>query len=343
MNHEIYMQRCIELAKKAIGKTSPNPLVGSVIVHNGKIIGEGYHQKFGGAHAEVLAIESVQEKKLIPESTIYVSLEPCSHFGKTPPCANRIVNEGFKKVVIGSMDTYEKVNGKGKKIIENAGIEVITGVLEKECRELNKRFFTFQEKKRPYIILKWAQSEDGFIDKNFQSFPISNNFANQFMHQLRAYEDAILVGTNTVLNDNPILTTRNISGKNPIRIIIDLDLKIPDNFKIFNNESKVIIFNTKISESQDNLQYIQISKENIAIQIIENIYRLNIQSIIVEGGAFTLQQFIDQNLWDEALVIKNKSLYLEKGTKSPDFQHHPTEIIDIKNQSICCYQNSISS
>ena len=220
MTDEFYLRRCIELAKKAAGDTYPNPLVGSVIVHNGKIIGEGYHEKAGEPHAEINAINSVKDSSVLPESTIYVSLEPCSHFGKTPPCALKLKEIGFKTVVIGTLDSHEKVNGKGKQILEDAGIKVVSGVLEKECRDLNKRFFTFHQKKRPYIILKWAQSADGFMDKNFQPYPISNDIVNQYTHQLRAEEHAILVGTQTALRDNPSLTVRNVSGKNPIRILI---------------------------------------------------------------------------------------------------------------------------
>ena len=207
-NDELYIKRCIELAQKALGKTYPNPLVGSVIVHNGKIIGEGYHHKAGENHAEINAINSVENKELIPESTIYVSLEPCAHYGKTPPCALKIKELGFKKVVIGAMDSHDKVNGKGKKIIQDAGIEAVSGILEQDCINLNKRFFTYHEKKRPYIILKWAESGDGFLDKDFKPTPISNSLVNQFVHQLRADEHAILVGTQTALNDNPSLTDR---------------------------------------------------------------------------------------------------------------------------------------
>ena len=339
MNHETYMQRCIELAKIAIGNTYPNPLVGSVIVHNGEIIGEGYHHQAGQPHAEIMAIESVSDKNLLSESTIYVSLEPCAHFGKTPPCANRIVSEGFKKVIIGAMDTHDKVNGKGKQILENAGIEVINGILEKECRELNKRFFTFQEKKRPYIILKWAQSNDGFMDENFQPTAISNALINQFMHQLRSQEHAILVGTQTALRDNPSLTTRNISGRNPIRIVIDLDLKITNTSKIFNQESKTIIFNSKIEETQDHLQFIRISRENLLNEMLEKLHQLSIQSVIIEGGAFTLQQFIDQNIWDESYVIENKKLILSNGTKAPKLNQKSNETADFRGENIHYFKN----
>ena len=245
MSHEFYMQRCLDLAYKALGKTYPNPIVGCVIVHQDEIIGEGFHEKAGENHAEINAIKSVKNPDLLKESTIYVSLEPCSHFGKTPPCANKIVEIGFKKVVIGCSDSNKAVNGKGKKLIEEAGIEVITGILEEKCKIANKRFFTFQEKKRPFIVLKWAQSGDGFLDLNFQPTQIGNSLTKQFVHQLRSQEEAILVGTKTALTDNPSLTTREIEGRNPVRILLDFDLKVPQNFKIFSEEVETIIFNSK--------------------------------------------------------------------------------------------------
>lgn len=339
MNDEFYIKRCIELAKKAIGNTYPNPLVGSVIVHNNKIIGEGYHQKAGKNHAEINAIESVKDKSLIPESTIYVTLEPCAHFGKTPPCALKIVELGFKKVVIGAMDSHDKVNGKGKKIISDAGIEVISGILEKECIELNKRFFTFHEKKRPFVILKWAQSFDGFIDKDFKPTSISNSLANQFVHQLRADEHAILVGTQTAINDNPSLTVRNTEGKNPIRVVIDFDLKIPSNYKLFNSEAETIVFNSLKNETINNVEFIAINKEDILPQIMTKLYEKQIQSIIIEGGRATLQQFIDAKLWDEAYVIKNNDLHIGKGTKAPIFNEIPYSTKQFRNNSIDFYKN----
>ncbi|MGN7866713.1 bifunctional diaminohydroxyphosphoribosylaminopyrimidine deaminase/5-amino-6-(5-phosphoribosylamino)uracil reductase RibD [Chryseobacterium sp. 22458] len=322
-NDELYIKRCIELAQKALGKTYPNPLVGSVIVHNGKIIGEGYHHKAGENHAEINAINSVENKELIPESTIYVSLEPCAHYGKTPPCALKIKELGFKKVVIGAMDSHDKVNGKGKKIIQDAGIEAVSGILEQDCINLNKRFFTYHEKKRPYIILKWAESGDGYLDKDFKPTPISNSLVNQFVHQLRADEHAILVGTQTALNDNPGLTVRNAEGTNPVRILIDFDLKVPQHFKIYNDEAKTLVLNSIKEGTENNIQLIKISKENFLPELMEALYKEQIQSVIIEGGRFTLQQFIDSGLWDEAIVIKNDSLVLENGTKAPVFNHMP--------------------
>lgn len=339
-NDEFYIKRCIELAQKALGKTYPNPLVGSIIVHNGEIIGEGYHHKAGENHAEINAINSVKNKELIPESTIYVSLEPCAHYGKTPPCALKIKELGFKKVVIGAMDSHDKVNGKGKKIIQDAGIEAVSGILENECIELNKRFFTYHEKKRPYIILKWAESGDGFLDKDFKPTAISNALVNQFVHQLRADEHAILVGTQTALNDNPSLTVRNFDGSNPIRILIDFDLKVPDNFKIYNNEAKTLILNIIKESSEDNIHFITIEKENFLNNLMNVLYKEQIQSVIIEGGRFTLQQFIDARLWDEAIIIKNENLILGNGTKAPEFSDTAYKTENYRDNSISFYKSN---
>lgn len=338
MQDEVYIKRCIELAQKALGKTYPNPLVGSVIVHNGKIIGEGYHHKAGENHAEINAINSVENKELIPESTIYVSLEPCAHYGKTPPCALKIKELGFKNVVIGAMDSHDKVNGKGKKIIQDAGIAAVSGILEKECIELNKRFFTYHEKKRPYIILKWAESGDGFLDKDFKPAPVSNTLVNQFVHQLRADEHAILVGTQTALNDNPSLTVRNIEGINPIRILIDFDLKVPQDFKLYNKESQTLVFNTIKEEVQDNIKFIKIEKDNFLPDLMDALYKEQIQSVIIEGGSYTLQQFINADLWDEAIVIKNENLKLENGTKAPKFDPEPFKTENFRDNLVQFYK-----
>ncbi|WP_288447618.1 bifunctional diaminohydroxyphosphoribosylaminopyrimidine deaminase/5-amino-6-(5-phosphoribosylamino)uracil reductase RibD [uncultured Chryseobacterium sp.] len=337
-NDELYIQRCIELARKALGHTYPNPLVGSVIVHNGEIIGEGYHHKAGENHAEINAINSVKNKDLIPESTIYVSLEPCAHYGKTPPCALKIKELGFKKVVIGAMDSHDKVNGKGKKIIQEAGIEAISGVLEKECIELNKRFFTYHEKKRPYIILKWAESGDGFLDKDFKPTAVSNSLVNQFVHQLRADEHAILVGTQTALHDNPSLTVRNAEGVNPVRILIDFDLKVPSDFNIYNAEAKTLVLNSVKECIEGHIQFIKIDKNNFLPELMEALYKEQIQSVIIEGGRFTLQQFINANLWDEAMIIKNENLKLENGTQAPEFNHTALKTETFRDNTISFFK-----
>ena len=341
MNDEFYIKRCTELAQKALGNTYPNPLVGSVIVHNGRIIGEGFHKKAGEPHAEINAINSIknEDKYLIPEATIYVSLEPCAHYGKTPPCALKIVELGFKKVVIGAMDSHDKVDGKGKKIITDAGIEVVSGILEDECRELNKRFFTFHEKKRPFIILKWAQSADGFMDKDFNPTQISNSLSKQFVHQMRSEEHAILVGKNTALHDNPSLTVREIEGRNPIRILIDFKLDVPESFNIYNDEAETIVFNSIKNSKDKHLKFIIIEKENSLNQILEKLYELQIQSVIIEGGRFTLQQFIDQNLWDEAVIFKNPNLNLGNGTKAPNFNLIPEQAENLRDCQVLFFNN----
>ena len=334
------MQRCLDLAQKALGKTYPNPLVGCVIVHNDIIIGEGFHEKAGQAHAEINAINSVKNPELLKESTIYVSLEPCAHFGKTPPCANKIVEIGFKKVVIGTLDSHDKVNGKGKQILEDAGIEVVSGVLEKECRELNKRFFTFHQKQRPFIILKWAESGDSFLDKDFKPTQIGNPLTKQFVHQLRSQEHAILVGTQTALTDNPSLTTREIVGRNPIRILIDFDLKVPVDSNLYNDEAETIVFNLKKETIEVNITFIKLEKENFLEHLMAKLFEKQIQSVIVEGGSFTLQQFIDQNLWDEAIIIKNDNLHLINGTKAPTLSSYIFETKQFRDNKIEFYKNS---
>ncbi len=337
---EIYMRRCIQLAENALGQTYPNPIVGSVIVHNDKIIGEGYHRKAGEAHAEINAINSVKNPELLRESTIYVSLEPCSHYGKTPPCAEKLAAIGFKKVVIGTLDPHAKVNGKGRKIIEDAGIEVFSGVLEEECQLINRRFFTFHKKKRPYIILKWAESGDGYLDKDFKPTQIGNLLTKQFVHTLRSREHAILVGTQTALNDNPALTVREISGRNPVRILIDFNLKVPRGFNILNDEAQTVVFNGIKEGQESNVIYKKIEKEKMLHQIMEKLFELQIQSLILEGGRFTMQQFINENLWDEAIVIKNENLKLENGTKAPEFAFNNKISEVFEDNLINFYKNS---
>lgn len=336
---ETFLLRCITLAKKATGKTYPNPLVGAVIVHENQIIGEGFHQKAGEPHAEINAINSVKDPNILKKSTIYVSLEPCSHFGKTPPCANKIIEIGFKKVVIGSIDDNAQVNGQGIKRLKEAGIEVVTNVLEEQCKELNKRFFTFHNKKRPFIILKWAESKDGFIDKDFAPITISNSLSKQWSHQLRSTEQAILVGKNTALRDNPSLTTREVKGDNPIRALIDLNLDTPLSYKIFDDTAKVFVFNLIKSEINDHVNFIKINKYDYLNQIMTHLHQLEIQSIIIEGGAYTLQEFIDTNLWDEAYIIKNPSLELKNGTKAPKINRTFDNQQDLKDNAIFYYKN----
>ncbi|MDF0720006.1 bifunctional diaminohydroxyphosphoribosylaminopyrimidine deaminase/5-amino-6-(5-phosphoribosylamino)uracil reductase RibD [Kaistella sp. PBT33-4] len=339
MNHEFYIRRCIELARKASGQTYPNPLVGSVIVSDNRIIGEGYHHKAGEAHAEINAIHSVKNPELLKNATIYVSLEPCAHYGRTPPCANAIVEAGIKKVVIGARDAHDKVDGKGIQILRDAGCEVISGILEEDCRQLNRRFFTFHEKKRPHIILKWAQSADGFLDQGFTPARISNDLVNQFTHQLRADENAILVGATTALRDNPGLTVRHIPGNHPVRILIDPHLIVPRHQKIYDGEAPTIIFNFLESGTEDNFRLIKIPGENFLQAMLETLYTLEIQSLIVEGGSFTLQQFIDADIWDEAILIRDPGLLLESGTKAPLWNALPEKKEIYRDNIIEFYRN----
>ena len=323
------MRRCLELAKNGLGTTYPNPMVGSVIVCYGKIIGEGWHKKSGEPHAEVNAINSVKDKSLLKRATIYVSLEPCSHFGKTPPCCDLIIENEIPNVVIGTVDSNVKVAGNGIKKLIEAGKNVIVGVLESECKELNKRFFTFHEKKRPYVILKWAETQDGFIapleirrkalnDNEQKPVWITNEFSRQLVHKWRSEEQSILVGTNTVIDDNPKLDVRNWAGNNPIRIVLDQNNRIPKDSYIFNNQVKTIIFSsssTRISQENTTFEIIDF-KQNLADQILYVLYKHQIQSVIIEGGSRTLQTFIDEKLWDEARVfIGNKTF--ETGIKAP--------------------------
>lgn len=308
--HEKYIKRCIELAKNGLGTTYPNPLVGSIIVFNNEIIGEGWHQKAGEPHAEVNAIHSVKDKSLLSKATIYVSLEPCSHFGKTPPCCDLIVANKIPNVVIGTIDPFAKVAGKGIKNLLEAGKKVTVGVLEEECNELNKRFFTFHTKKRPYIILKWAESQDGFIapltKEKKEPVWMTNEFSRQLVHKWRSEEESILVGTNTVMEDNPTLTVRDWIGTNPIRIVLDQNNRITKEFHIFDNQAKTL------SISKDIINF----KNNIASEIVNFLFKNEIQSVIIEGGSKTLQTFIDSNFWDEARVFRG-SLSLQNGIKAP--------------------------
>ncbi|MDB5199499.1 MAG: diaminohydroxyphosphoribosylaminopyrimidine deaminase [Chitinophagaceae bacterium] len=317
------MYRCLELAKLGAGNVAPNPMVGAVLVYHEKIIGEGYHQKFGEPHAEVNCINSIKEdhKHLIDKSTLYVSLEPCSHFAKTPPCTDLIIKNKIPKVVIGCKDIYKEVDGKGIKKLHEAGIEVITGVLENECKELNKRFFIFHQKQRPYIILKWAESANGKIGGDTERVLISNEYTNRLVHKWRSEEAAILIGTKTALNDDPSLTTRLWNGNNPIRLVTDMNLRLPSHLKIFNKEVKTIIFNKLKHKEDGNLIFYQIEEENFLQPILKALYQLSIQSVIVEGGAKLLQSFIDAGLWDEARIIRNEELIIENGVSAPQLKN----------------------
>ena len=351
---EKYLLRCLELAKNGLGNVAPNPMVGCVIVHDNKIIGEGYHQEYGKAHAEVNAILSVKNKSLLQKSTLYVNLEPCSHFGKTPPCANLIVEHNISRVVIGCVDSFSEVSGKGIEKLKNAGVDVVVGVLEKESLELNKRFFTFHNKKRPYVILKWAKTKDGFIDlersnqKEVERNEIAGQARNdetkndnwitsplskQLVHKWRSEEAAIMVGTNTALNDNPQLNVREWKGKNPVRVVIDLHDRLPQTLHLFDKNTSTIIFSLSKQEEENNLTFVKIKdSKNLLVEVLNELYKRNIQSIIIEGGATLLQSFIDQNLWDEARVFIGNKTFVN-GLKAPKIKGKlvTEEYIDVDN------------
>ena len=318
---EFYMQKCLELSLKGIGYVTPNPMVGSVIVYKGRVIGEGYHKNYGSDHAEVNAINSVEDKSLLQESTIYINLEPCSHFGKTPPCCNIIIEHKIPKVVVGCIDSFSEVAGKGIAKMKKEGIEVVVGVLEKESRELNRRFFTFHEKNRPYVILKWAESKDGYIAPKNQteSFWMTSSESKKLAHQWRITEDAILVGRITAQKDNPSLTAREVQGENPIRIVIDKDLKLSSNLNLFDSAARTIIFNTIKTKAIGNNYFIKINFNNLIKNILQELHKQKIQSVIIEGGATTLQSFIKEKLWDETRIFTtNKEL--NDGVKSPNIE-----------------------
>jgi len=341
--HEKYIQHCIQLAKNGLGTTYPNPLVGSVVVHNNIIIGEGFHYQAGSAHAEVNAIKSVTNTSLLKKSTIYVNLEPCNHYGKTPPCADLIITCGIKKVVIGSKDPNPKVAGQGIERLRKAGCEVIEGVLEAECDILNKRFFTYQLKKRPYIILKWAQTQNGMMapkeKKTKKPVWITNLYSRQFVHKMRAEEQAILVGTNTVISDNPSLSTRHWYGKNPIRIIIDKELEIPETSTIYLDTIPTIVITSKKKENTASLLFETINfSENIIQEICRVLYKLKIQSVIIEGGAFTLHKFIEADIWDEALVFIGETNFKE-GISAPKISSKKVKMQKIQGDTLHYYTN----
>lgn len=342
--HIPMMRRCIDLARLGYGYTAPNPMVGAVLVHENFIIGEGYHEFFGGPHAEVKCLQSVKEedKHKIPHSTLYVSLEPCAHYGKTPPCTELIIHNGIKKVVIGSRDPFPEVNGKGVEKLVEHGIDVISNVLEQECRELNKRFFSLHEKGRPYIILKWAQSSNLKIAGNSEKrLLISNDFSNRLVHKWRSEEASILVGTNTALMDDPALTTRLWSGRHPVRLVLDMDLRLPSHLKIFNKKTLTVVFNAISHEEHSELFYFRIDRDmNVVRQIIHGLKELSIQSVLVEGGAMLLQSFIDEGIWDEIRVITNNSLIVEDGLDAPALHNvHLAEQYSLVDDTISLYRH----
>ena len=320
---EKYIARCIQLAKNALCNAAPNPMVGAVIVHNDTIIGEGYHIRCGEAHAEVNAVRSVKDESLLKESTIYVSLEPCSHHGKTPPCADLIINKGIPRVVVGCQDPFSLVAGRGIAKLREAGIEVKVGVLEEECRQLIRRFVTFNTLRRPFITLKWAESADGFIDLHRTEghpYIFSSPLSSMLVHKRRAEHSAILVGRRTALLDNPSLTTRNWYGKNPVRMVIDKDLTLPKHLALFDGSVRTLVFTQREDTSnRPNVEHIRLDfKIDILPQIMEVLYKEKLQSLMVEGGSILLQSFIDAGCWDEA-YIEQSDAHLKDGVKAPSF------------------------
>jgi diaminohydroxyphosphoribosylaminopyrimidine deaminase/5-amino-6-(5-phosphoribosylamino)uracil reductase len=340
------MKRCFELALKGLGKVAPNPMVGCVIVKNNDIVAEGYHEAYGIAHAEVNAVNSVPGFDFTG-CTLYVNLEPCSHFGKTPPCSDLIIQKNFRKVVICTVDTNPLVRGKGIEKLKNAGIEVESGILEKEGKELNKRFFTFHEKKRPYIILKWAETKDGFISKwplpeNKNENWITCEDSKKLSHAWRSQEQAIMVGSNTVLSDDPQLTVRLTEGKNPLRIVLDRALRIPDNATIFDASAPTLVFTQNDRPSQKNINYIKISDDDPIQSILEEAYKLNISSMIIEGGAQLLNGFINHKVWDEARIFVNPQKNFIKGIKAPSFDRSGASVHIIGSDQLFTIKNPLS-
>ena len=326
MSDEIFMQRCLDLALKGMREVAPNPMVGCVIVYNKEIIGEGYHEAYGKAHAEVNAINQVKDQDKLNKSKLYVSLEPCSHTGKTKPCVDLILKYDIPEIIIGIKDPNPKVSGKGIEKLKKSGVKVKLGTLKDLCLEINRRFFTFHQKQRPYVILKWAQTLDGYLDKirddseqkiNWISAPETQTI----VHKWRSEEQSILVGRNTIINDNPSLTVREFGGKNPIRIVIDSQLQISGSLNIYSKEAPTLVFNRLKNEKNNNIEYIKIN-ETSTKNILDELYKRGIQSVFVEGGSRTLQYFIIDNVWDEARVIVGDKNFKE-GYKAPVLNRIP--------------------
>jgi diaminohydroxyphosphoribosylaminopyrimidine deaminase/5-amino-6-(5-phosphoribosylamino)uracil reductase len=323
LNHQTFMRRCLQLAQQGMGHVAPNPIVGSLLVHNGKIISEGYHAQYGGPHAEVNALTNVTDPAILSESTLYVSLEPCSHFGKTPPCANLIIDKGIKNVVIACTDPNPKVAGSGIKLLQDAGINVTSGILEHEAIAGNRRFVTYHTHQRPYIILKWAQTADGYIDKprraneTGSSTPLSSLPSHRLVHLWRSHEQAILVGKNTVVNDNPALTVRLVDGNNPTRIVIDSNASLRGDLKIFDQTAQTLVINHKEARIAPEAEWVLVDKDKNLLEGLMNIlYQRNITSVLVEGGAETLNHFIAAGMWDEARIF-NAPMHFRGGIKAP--------------------------
>ena len=341
-----FMDRCLELAIKGLGNTAPNPMVGCVLVAGGRIIGQGYHREYGKAHAEVNAIDSVKNAELLASSSLYVNLEPCSHHGKTPPCSDLILEKGIPRVVVGTMDPNKIVAGRGISRLRNHGVEVIVGVREKECLELNCRFFTYHKKRRPYIILKWAETKDGYIDRERTPGSsgninwITGTLERQLVHKWRSEEQAILVGTGTALTDDPELTVRDWSGRQPLRLVIDRKGKLPDSLKLLDGKTPTVIFSEKALKTTENIRQVKIPGDQDMLDgILDFLYDNQIQSIIVEGGRETLEGFIKRNLWDEARVFTGDQLF-RSGIRAPLLAADVSKKHQVAGSTLSIYRNS---
>jgi diaminohydroxyphosphoribosylaminopyrimidine deaminase/5-amino-6-(5-phosphoribosylamino)uracil reductase len=339
-----FMRRALELAVHGAGYVAPNPLVGCVVVHDGEIIGEGFHAFFGGPHAEVIALNSVADQEKLKESTLYVTLEPCAHFGKTPPCANLIVDRKIPRVVVGCRDPFPEVNGKGIDVLRHAGAEVILDVLFDECRAINRRFFTYHEKQRPYVVLKWAQSADGFMDINRKpdqqgSFMISHPDTQKFVHQWRAEEAAILIGKNTLLNDNPSLTVRRVEGKNPIRIVLSSEPVELHSMNLADDEASTLVVTNESKSMTGNVRTIACGNVHDLCRVLQRLYEKRILSVLVEGGSQVIQSFLKSSLWDEARIIVSDNS-LVSGLKAPEISGVPVKQQRSASDTIYWHNNS---
>ncbi len=335
------MTRAFDLALNGLGKVSPNPLVGCVIVYHDEVIGEGWHQDFGGPHAEVNAIGSVADVELLEDSTVYVNLEPCSHHGKTPPCSDLLIESQVKRVIIANGDPNPLVAGKGISRLRNAGIKVDCNILPEKGRELNKRFFTFHETQKPYVILKWAQTQDGFIAReNFDSKWISGELSRKLVHKWRAEEDAILVGRGTVLHDNPKLDVRDWSGADPVRIVIDPKLQLEGSYHIFDQKGKTLVYNLESEKTKGRVEYIRLVKEDFIAELLKDLYENGVGSVMVEGGGITLDSFIDSGLWNEARVFEASKTF-DKGIKAPIIDFAPSKVEMIGKDKLLYFRNEV--
>ena len=340
MADELYMRRALELAERGLGSASPNPMVGCVVVNNGVIIGEGWHQKFGEAHAEVNAIASVKNQSLLATSTIYLTLEPCSFMGKTPACTDLLIKHRVKKVIIAAIDPNPRVSGNGIERLQQAGVEVTVGLLGKKAAALNRRFNVNITQSRPYVILKWAETADGFLAReNHDSKWISNELSRQLVHKWRSEEDAILVGKNTIEYDNPLLTVRDWSGRNPVRIVLDRELQLSDKYHVMDQQVPTLVYNTLETKEAENLAYIKLSGEGFLLKMLEELYSRNLGSVLVEGGSQVLHSFIAEGLWDEARVFSCKKVF-GAGIAAPELSIKPVEELDIMEDCLSIFKKN---